>query len=160
MDVRNRPSRAFVLGVLWILALVVTACDSTTEPAGEGRQLGVIVGFNNDDPRIVVPDTVQAGVEFVVEVTTYGNFFCDRKDETAVASSGNRVVITPYNYVETLFECPSLGALFVHQATVEFSEPGLASVVIQGRVAHHLDLDEDVVEFTREVVVLAQQASN
>lgn len=149
MDVRNRPSRAFVLGMLWILALVVTACESTTDPADEERRLGLII-LPPDSLRVVLPNTVQAGVEFVVEVTTYGSI-CDRKGETEVAKSGNRVVITPYDYVRLCG--PDAQALFVHQATVEFSEPGLASVVIQG-FSSSIPEDDEVVEIERDVMVL------
>lgn len=158
MDVRNCSSRVLVLGVVGILAVVGTACSSTTDPAGEERRLGLILGFNNDDPRIAIPDTVQAGIEFVVEVTTYGNA-CFRKGETEVASSGNGVTITPYDYIDMgAGVCADILLSFVHQATVEFSEAGFASVVILGGAGG--SMEEEAVEVIREVVVLEHQASD
>jgi len=152
MDVRNYWSRVFVLGLIGVLALVGTACSSTTDPAGEERRLGLILGFTDDDPRIAVPDTVQAGIEFVVEVTTYGDS-CFRKGETEVASSGNGVTITPYDYIDMgAGGCARVLISFLHQTTVEFSEAGLASVVIVGRVGG--SMEQEVVEVIREVVVL------
>lgn len=158
MDVRNCPSRGFVLGVLWVLAPAVATCNSATDPAGEERRLGLILGFDNDDPRIVVPDTVHTGVEYVVEVTTYGNS-CFRKGEAEVASSGDSVTITPYDYMDvSTGNCEDILLSFVHQATVEFSEAGLASVVIVGRAGG--SMEGEAVEITREVVVLTHQAQN
>lgn len=158
MDVRDCPSRVLVLGVIGTLAIVGTACSSTTEPGGEERRLGVIVGFNDDDPQIAVPDTIEAGVEFVVEVTTYGNA-CFRKGETEVASSGNSVTITPYDYIDMgAGACADVLLSFIHQATVEVSDAGFASVVIVGRAGG--SMEEEVVEGIREVVVLARQVSN
>ncbi len=154
MDVRNRLVRALGMGVVVVLAIAGTACDSITDPADEVRRLGYI--GRDADAQVVIPDTVQAGVEFVVEVTTYGSP-CVRKGETEVQYAADTVTITPYDYVDTTPNCFSIGVSFVHRATVEFSEPGLASVVIVGRDHPY---EDEAAEVIREVVVVEDQASS
>ncbi|TVR54179.1 MAG: hypothetical protein EA421_09385 [Gemmatimonadales bacterium] len=158
MKVRKDALRRFMLGVVGVLAASGAACTSTTEPPGEERRPGLILGFNHGDPQIVMPDTVQAGTEFTVQVTTYGNG-CYRKGETEVAASGSVVTITPWDYVNLgAGACPDLLLTFVHEATVAFSQAGSASVVIVGRSGG--SMGEEPVEVTRPVVVVAAQASN
>lgn len=158
MAVRTGASRWLILGLVGMLVLAGTACSSTTEPPGEERRPGLILGFNHGDPQIVMPDTVQAGTGFTVQVSTYGNG-CYRKGETEVAASGNVVTITPWDYVDlSAGGCPDLLLTFVHEATVAFPEPGSASVVIVGRSGG--SMGEEPVEVTREVVVRGEQASN
>ena len=105
-----------------------------------------------------MPDTVQAGTEFTVQVTTYGNG-CYRKGETEVAASGSVVTITPWDYVDLgAGACPDLLLTFVHETTVAFPEPGAASVVIVGRAGG--SMGEEPVVVTRGVVVRGGPASN
>lgn len=154
MDIRNRLSRVLGMGVVLVLAIAGTACGSMTDSADEVRQVGYI--GTAADAQAVIPDTVQAGVEFVVEFSTYGSP-CFRKGETEVVYSADTVTITPYDYLDTRAGCFSIGVSFVHRATVEFSSAGLASVVILGRAR---PMEEEAVEVIREVVVVEHQASN
>ena len=158
MNVRNCASRRFALGVVGLLALAGAACTSTTEPPGEERRPGLILGFNHGDPQVVVPDTVQAGTGFTVQVSTYGNG-CYRKGETEVVLSGNVATVTPWDYVDPgAGGCPDILLTFVHEATVAFPEAGSASVVIVGRSGG--SMGEAPVEVTREVVVRGGPASD
>ena len=158
MAVWRDPPRWFGLSLVGMLVLAGTACSSTTEPPGEERRPGLILGFSHGDPQIVLPDTVQAGTEFTVQVSTYGNG-CYRKGETEVAASGNVATVAPWDYVDLGADgCPDILLTFVHEATVAFPQPGSASVVIVGRAGG--STGEEPVEVTREVVVVAAQASN
>jgi hypothetical protein len=158
MTVRKDALRRFMLGVIGVLAASGAACSSTTEPPGEERRPGLILGFNHGDPQIVMPDTVQAGTGFTVQVSTYGNG-CYRKGETEVVASGSVVTITPWDYVNLgAGGCPDLLLTFVHEATVAFPEAGAASVVIVGRSGG--SMGEEPVEVTRGVVVVGAQATN
>ena len=158
MAVRTGASRWLILGLVGMLVLAGTACSSTTEPPGEERRPGLILGFNHGDPQIVLPDTVQAGTEFTVQVSTYGNG-CYRKGETEVVVSGNVATVTPWDYVDPgAGACPDILLTFVHEATVAFPEAGSASVVIVGRPGG--SMGEEPVVVTRGVVVVAAQASN
>ena len=154
---RDSP-RWFGLSLIGMLVLAGAACSSTTEPPGEERRPGLILGFSHGDPQVVMPDTVQAGTEFTVQVTTYGNG-CYRKGETEVAVSGSVATVTPWDYVDLgAGACPDLLLTFVHEATVQFSQAGSASVVIVGRSGG--SMGEEPVEVTREVVVVSAQASH
>ena len=158
MTVRKDLTRRYGLGLVGMLVLAGAACSSTTEPPGEERRPGLILGFNHGDPQIAMPDTVQAGTEFTVQVSTYGNG-CYRKGETEVVVSGNVATVTPWDYVDpSAGGCPDILLTFVHEATVAFPQPGSASVVIVGRAGG--SMGEEPVEVTRGVVVVAAQASN
>ncbi len=153
MNSRNHISRVLALGAVAILTFGGTACG-ITDSADEVRRVGVIGRVASAE--VVVPDTVRAGVEFVVEITTSG-VPCDRKGEAEVQYAAKSVTITPYDYFQTPENCFSLGVSFVHQATVQFAEPGLASVVILGR---ERSFEDEVVEVVREVVVIGDQVPN
>jgi len=151
-------TRGTVLGGLAAIALVAGGCGSATEPPSEERRPGLIIGFRASDPQIVVPDTVQAGVAFPIEVTTYGDT-CYSKGPTEVTEAGNRVTITPYDYVDLgRAICQRILLSFVHRVTFHFSEPGPASVVISGRSAG--SIGEGPIEVVREVMVVEGASSD
>jgi len=154
MDIPNRLLRVLGMGVVVAFAIAGTACGSITDSADGVRQVGVIGPVA--DAQVVIPDTVRVGVEAVVEVTTFGSP-CFRKGETEVEHAANTVKITPYDYPHARESCFSIEISFVHRATVEFSEPGLTSVVIVGRARA---TEDEVVEVAREVVVVEGQAPN
>jgi hypothetical protein len=116
-----------------ILAVFVVACSSTLDPGAGERRIGLISGFNQDDPRIATPDTVVAGVPFAIEVTTYGDG-CTRRGETEASFTGRRVVVTPYDYVSVAREhCEDILLEFLHAVEVEFLESGPVRVEVLGR---------------------------
>jgi hypothetical protein len=166
---RRRPSTGIPEGMMigvsskprwWIarigaiaFAVVVGSCSSPIDPIAEERRVGMILGFNNDDPRIVVPDTVEAGADFVVEVTTYGDS-CFRKGEIEMASMGDRVTITPYDYIDLgAAGCQRILLSFIHEIEIQFSDVGTASVVIIGQAGGAME--EELIEVTHEVVVVS-----
>jgi hypothetical protein len=133
VDRKSHPiARIASLGAM-SLGLSVAACTASLAPDDEERRIGLIFGFDNDDPRIVLPDTVEAGVEFIVEVTTYGNG-CKRKGETEVALSGDTVIVTPYDYFNvSAAVCEDILQSFVHEAVVELGQEGEGHVRVIGR---------------------------
>lgn len=117
---------------LAVLASSTFSCSSGTAPEEEQR-VGLIAGFNQDDPRIQVPDTVDAGDSFLVEVSTYGNG-CYRQGETEVEANGSSAVVTPWDYVDVSGRaCPDILLEFLHQATIRFDLPGTRTVTVVGR---------------------------
>lgn len=117
------------------LALVALAlgCDTATEPE-EVRVVGVITGFKPDDPQIVTPDTVNAGEEFTVSVSTYGNG-CVEKGSTEYEVDGLDATITPYD-IEIrggTIACTDVLKELTHTATLQFAGAGIARVTVQGR---------------------------
>ncbi len=133
MDPRNRPVASVTRLAAALLALFPAACTSSVAPEDEERRLGLISGFNNDDPRVILPDTVQAGVEFGVQVTTYGNG-CKRKGETQGELIGDTVVVTPNDYFNVgAGVCADILLSFVHEAVIVFEQEGEAHVRVVGR---------------------------
>ncbi|CAA9321976.1 MAG: hypothetical protein AVDCRST_MAG40-1506 [uncultured Gemmatimonadaceae bacterium] len=115
--------------------LAAAACSSSTAPREdeEVRVLGVIAGYNTDDPRITVPATAERGVPFPVSVVTYGGG-CYRPDDTEVRVVGPAVVeVAPYDFERPGAVCTLILKASTHTASVRFDAAGPAVVRIRGR---------------------------
>ncbi|MEJ2678090.1 MAG: hypothetical protein P8174_03325 [Gemmatimonadota bacterium] len=114
---------------------ILAGCGRVTGPGSdvlEQRRVGVI-DLYSQGIAVTVPDTVQAGVPFVVSVTTYGDG-CDRQDGTDVQATKLLASVTPYDLHANSAVCTDVLKLFQHQANVVFPEPGSAAIVVYGRV--------------------------
>lgn len=82
-----------------------------------------------------LPDTVQVGVPVWVSAATIASP-CGNPPgpETEVAVVDNVATITPFDwrYVGGT-DCPSVAAYYPHRVSVQFTAPGPARVIVQGR---------------------------
>ncbi len=105
--------------------LLLLGCASATD-AGAGRTLGVIAGYNDDDPRI----TLQAqGRAVTLTVVTYGAS-CDTAAGTDIELSGQSAVVSPYDIRGRCSD--KVLRLFQHTSTFAFAQAGTARVVVRG----------------------------
>lgn len=120
----------------------------------EVRVVGVVVGFQDDDPHIVVPDTVQAGADFTVSVRTYGGG-CERQGSTELEVDGLGATVTPYDITlrGVNVACTAVLKSFTHKATLRFVESGTARVTVRGREGGRAGHGDGLVTFERTVVV-------
>ncbi len=124
-----RPARSAAL----LLALVGTGCslvDPDTEPREEAR-MGAIAGFAEGDPHIVVPDSGRVSETVEVLIRTYGNG-CVRKGGVQVEADGDRVILTPWNYVRLETVCTDDLRLHDHEVFLSAETPREIRVVVRG----------------------------
>lgn len=129
--------------------VLLAACSSPTDLSPkDGRVLGAIEHYG-DGLRLEVPDTVAAGEPFSVTVYTYGAG-CHAQGDTQIAQRTRSATIRPYDYAprgSTI--CIDILRLFAHQAVLEFTHTGAASVTIVGR--RHPE--NELITITRSIVV-------
>ena len=135
--IRNRFLSARLaarFAVAVVAVYIAAACIPSTEPVRFEEEIGFIKGFNLDDPRVVVPDTVDLGEPFTVTVTTYGGG-CVSKGCTAVSAEGLLATVMPYDVMAQQGVCTAILISFEHEAILQFDQTGVARVVIRGRQA-------------------------
>lgn len=128
--------------------LAFAACG-VAEPL-EDRLIGIL-HEQDGQPDVAVPLQVGASEPFVVTVRTLGGA-CVRKDETELDVAGATATVTPYD--RYAIPRPGLGCLpaastYEHTATVTFTEPGDAWVIVRVRE----DGSDEVTELTYPVEV-------
>lgn len=138
--------RRMNLGALAVLLLAASGCELVTGLEG-GSRLAYIAGFDDDDPHVTVPATVQAGAPFTVRVRTYGGG-CVSKGATHVLLEGATATVVPYDRHSGAQVCTHELLMFEHAVEITFDAPGLAEVVVRGR-----DSSDDTVTFTYEIEV-------
>ncbi|HEX2219708.1 MAG TPA: hypothetical protein VHG35_12970 [Gemmatimonadales bacterium] len=117
-----------------LLGAALAACvEAPFQPDAE-RRVGVLVLYGTQPERpLAAPDTVQAGVDFTVTVTTLGGG-CERKGETETEVSGAVATVTPYDYTDVSAQvCPDVLRTFPHTTTLRFAAPGEALLRVRGR---------------------------
>ena len=112
---------------------LLMGCGDMTGPE-EVLEVGVVGFFNESDPFIVVPDTVDSGVPFDLVTRTYGNG-CVRLGPTEIVQGASAAVVIPYDH-RRISGTPCQDSLnsFDHEAVLVFSAQGSATVTIEGRV--------------------------
>lgn len=132
MDVSLRfpavPARALPV----LLLGVILACSGSMEPAPTAEVIGTIAGYAEGDPHVEVPESARPGVPFTVALTTYGSG-CASKVRTEVVQHADRATITPYDASEEGKPCRALLVALRHEASLQFSKPGTASITFRGR---------------------------
>ena len=115
------------------LSVLFMGCQDATAP-DDILEIGRVGFFNEEDPFITVPDTVDSGVPFTLVVRTYGNG-CVRLGPTEVVQGVSTAIVVPHDYrrVSDLVCDDSLNS-FDHETTLVFSMEGRATVTIEGRV--------------------------
>jgi hypothetical protein len=131
---RGRRGRAGRIGFTILASAVLAGCASMLESREWERVVGVIDPGGMSMPPFQAPDTVQAGVQFQVHVTTYGSSTCTRADGAEVRRpSGAVAEITPYDRQPLSGICTSDLAPFPRTVDVRFDEAGEALIRIVGR---------------------------
>lgn len=119
---------------LAVCAALVAGCQDATGPQ-EILEVGVVGFFNEGDPYMEVPDTVDAGVPFTLVARTYGNS-CVRLGPTDVVQGPSAAVVVPYDYtVLSGGPCQDELNSFDHEVVLVFSSEGSATVTVQGRIS-------------------------
>jgi hypothetical protein len=123
---------AIVLGFIGTLA--TQACLAITGP-DEERVLGIIDFYADGTGGVLAaPDTVDAGVDVPVTVTTYGGG-CESVGGAEVALSGATATVTVYDYTVSGEDvaCPDVLRRFPRTTTVRFANAGTGVLRIVGR---------------------------
>lgn len=115
--------------------LLLAACSGVTGPEpGSRRVVGVIDIGSRVPGSLAVPDTVAAGAQFTVTVTTFGSSSCTRADGAEVEVRGLVAEIVPYDREATGARvCTDDLRPFPRKVTVSFAGPGQATVRVRGR---------------------------
>ena len=130
------------LGIL----LLVGASACGILGLGEYRVVGMI---DLDVPLLVplvMPDTVTAGVDFSVVVSTIGGG-CTRAGDTETTLTGNTAIITPYDFIKRRGPCLDFLIALEHPTTLRFERVGQARVLVRAvdRVRAPLEIEHSVV---------------
>ena len=143
-----RLGAAAVLG----LALAVTAgCEDPTGPRGE-RVLGTLV-YEDGEPLVSIPETVDAGAPFTVSATTFWIDTCVALDETEVRATSTRVDIFPWDRVTEDGACGDAPTRVEHAVRLSRASPATLTVVVHGR--RLVDGEREAVTVARQLVVRA-----
>jgi hypothetical protein len=127
-------ARASALVLCLLGGLLVQACHAITA-SDEERVLGII-DFYHDGTRDVLsaPDTVDAGADFPVTVTTFGGG-CEHGGGADVALAGATATVTVYDYTVSgeNVACTDVLRRFPRTTTVRFAGAGTGVLRIVGR---------------------------
>lgn len=123
----NQPPYDVLLGRLGSEALADT---------GEARVPGII-DFHADGTSgvLTAPDTVQAGEEFQITITTYGGG-CERAGDTSVIMADASAAVMVYDFTTATHPgvvCTAILKRMPHDVTLRFAKPGAAVIQVWGR---------------------------
>ena len=137
-----------------VLAALASAC-STLLPEHHDEQQPAVLEHYGDPPRVTAPASVLVGDPVTVSVTSYGGG-CVRKGYTDVVQ-GERMTVSvrPYDlYVgDGKVVCTDELALYQHDVTLRFDQPGTATIRIHGTRMP----GGEPITLTRTVVVAAER---
>jgi hypothetical protein len=123
-------ARASALVLCLLGGLLVQACHAIT--ASDEHRILAIIDFSHDGTHDVLaaPDTVDAGVDFPVTVTTFGGD-CQPAD-TEVVLGGATATVSVYDYTRDV-PCLLVMRRFPRATTVRFDDAGTGVLRIVGR---------------------------
>lgn len=105
--------------------------------------------YGESDPHIVAPDSVDAGSEFSLVTRTYGNA-CVRLGPTEVTQGASAAIVVPSDYRRISGgPCQDELLSFDHEVVLLFSERGVATITLKGRVSP----GDSAQAFSREIWV-------
>ena len=120
------------LSFLLVLIALLAACDGSRME----RKVGIIESDTSLGEEVIsAPETVQAGVPFEVIVRTFGGS-CIDPDGLEVNMERNLAVLVPYDLYTIPgrgVDCPLIFEAESHTAQLTFSEPGSATIRVEGR---------------------------
>ena len=129
---RMRPLPHHLGRLLVVLSAVAfLACDNEPLVPDDDRVIGYIdfSDIRGYEPQI--PETATATVPLEMAVWTMGSG-CHTGGDTEVAIEGRTAVVTPYDSLDFgAGGCTEQLKRFEHKATVVFSDPGIAEIVLR-----------------------------
>ena len=99
----------------------------------EARVLGNLTSIGDD--VLTAPDTVQAGQEFQITVTTSGGG-CERIGDTGVLTTDNSATVMVYDFTSATqpgVACTMIFKRMPHTVPLRFTKPGDAIIRVWGR---------------------------
>lgn len=99
----------------------------------EARVLGLISEATPD--TIIAPETVRAGEDFEVKITTIGGG-CERAGDTGVLLAEDSAAVMVYDFTSATrpgVACTMILKRLPHTATLRFAKPGVAVIRVWGR---------------------------
>jgi hypothetical protein len=130
--------------------VVFTACSNLAGSDG-ARRAGIIESRYLNVPVLTAPESVTAGTEFQVTVTTFGFSGCWTEDGTDVSTGAGQAVIRPYDRI-TEGACTQMTVKLPRTVQLRFDQPGTATIVVQG-VRDDGDDNPQPTQIQRTVVV-------
>jgi hypothetical protein len=116
------------------LALVVGACNALTGP--DARNEPALIRIDDEDARVVLPDTATAGATVTLIVTTFGGGCItgpSRSDVYPIKGSGGAsVLVRLFNRNSRASSCTLDLRYIDHHVTVPTSAAGTLTIRIQG----------------------------
>ena len=152
---RSKCSRGSVRtlpGVLVALAVAASVgCDDGPVVVDPYRFVGHIDFSDIRDLEPRIPGTATASVPIQVTVWTSGGG-CHRPGETEVTVDGRTAVVTPYDWFHSSTGiCTDDIKYFEHNATVTFTDPGTAEIVLRYSTDFHNRTGDGRKTYTVEV---------
>lgn len=143
-----------------VAALLGSACELITGTQGK-RVVGVLewgpytvrtssvpasatlARTDPDLPRLLAPDTVQAGVPFTVTITTIGLRVCWKEAGAEVELRQNLAIVTPYDFTPETKDgyCADTTVLLRRDVELRFDTEGEAVIRVAGRKVTGADLE-------------------
>jgi hypothetical protein len=127
-------ARASTLVLCVIGAVLVQGCHAIVG-SNQERVHGIIDFYHDGTSGVLTaPDTVEAGVDFPVTITTFGGG-CESVGGAEVALSGATATVTVYDYTVSgeNVACPDVLRRFPRTTTVRFAGAGTGVLRIVGR---------------------------
>ncbi len=120
---------------MYVGTVIVSACHGTAEP-DVAPEVGIIEFYNDRSMVLTLPATARAGQDINVVVRTFGNG-CVSAAGTAVRYGTAVASLTPYDN-DLSRASPGVVCLGIlvrpaHVVTLQFPEPGVATVRVEGR---------------------------
>lgn len=116
-----------------VLAALASACSALL-PERPSEQQPAVLEHYGEPPQVTAPASVLVGEPVTVSVTSYGGG-CVRKGYTEVVQGqGMTVSVRPYELHagDGKSVCTDELALYRHQVTLRFDQPGTATLRIHG----------------------------
>lgn len=159
----------FCLAAAFVL-VISTGCDGATDPGTATPVSGVLLytdAAGNPLPvagqgehggllhAVEAPDTVHAGEEFEVVVSTIGPSGCWSRGTLDVSVEVAKAVLRPYDLHSGAELCTLIFSRFTHRATVRFVAPGEGVIRVIGRQVAEDDLQRGTeITIEKRVTVL------
>lgn len=120
--------------VVPVLLTGTAACNGVKVMQSEVEPRPAILQFHSDPVRIDLPETVAVASAFTVSIQSYGGG-CTSQGDTDVQVEGLLATIRPFDLEPSDPEviCPAILRVFEHVATIQFDQPGTATVRVLGR---------------------------
>lgn len=119
-----------------ILFLLIAGDSGTVREPKEARVPGIVdFGAYGTKEVLLAPDSVRAGEEFQVAITTFGGG-CDRRGDASVVMSATGASVIVYDFSTATHPsviCTAEVKRLPHSVTLRLEKPGAAVIRVWGR---------------------------